>query len=57
MNTEFYVAPDRAYFRIRAVTRNERGEIQRAVDATHKRYDTQELAEQAIVDLAEGRTP
>jgi hypothetical protein len=55
MDTTFDVVPDRAYFRVRYVTRNSRGDIQKVGTALNARFDTEPQAQQAATDLAEGR--
>lgn len=45
LTTSFDVAPDRAYFRVRYVTRNESGDIQTTGSALCARYETEEDAE------------
>lgn len=53
METTFDVVPDRAYFKIRYVTRNSRGEIQVVGTASAKRFETERVAKKAVKNLKE----
>lgn len=54
METTFDIVPERAYFRVRYVTRNSRGEIQKVGTAINKWFDTEADAQKAVQQLAEG---